>query len=109
MGFGEYAGLISFGIFTTNIIALNPGDLPGLIIGAFVFSLILMKVFNSIFYGLEKLKIGFVVISIVAGLCASYGMIISFKNLELLFRFNGMLWLGLGIIIMKFNIDSMLE
>lgn len=109
MSLGEYAGFIAFGIFTTNIIALNPGDLPGYIIGAFVFSILFMKIFNSLFSRLERLSLGFILTSLIAGSCASYGVIVAFKNAGLLLQINGILWLFLGIVIMKFNVDSILE
>lgn len=108
MGFGEYASLLLFGIFTTEIVKQMPEQLPLLLLGGFVISLFLMKLFNWVYFKIEDSKINYVVWGIIGGITASVGIIIASQNI-LFFQIKGLLWIALGVVVMKFNIDGILK
>jgi hypothetical protein len=108
MAIGEYAGFLTFGILSTGALAYRPTDLPLLILGAFVFSLIFMKFTNWSFYNISKTRINFVIFSIIAGIIASIGILISTKT-GIIIKINGTLWLFMAVSIMKYNLDYLLE
>lgn len=108
MGIGEYASFLTFGIISTGALVYRPMDLPLFILGAFVFSLIIAKFINWAYFQINKSKINFIILSFIAGMLAFIGIWVSTKT-GLIFKINGVLWMFMGILIMKFNLDDILE
>jgi len=108
MGIGEYIGFLTFGILSTGAVALRPQDLPLLIMGAFVFSIIFIKFFNWSYYEIGKSRFSFIIFGVIAGIFASIGIKIS-TDMGLILKINGVLWMFMAICLMKFNLDTILE
>jgi hypothetical protein len=108
MPIGEYTGLLAFGIISTGVLAYRPTDLPLFVIGALVFSILIARVINFTYNKIKDTRYNFLILSIIGGIVASIGVIISTKT-GIVIKFNGILWLFMGITVMKFNIDHFLE
>ncbi len=108
MGFGEYASFLTFGIISTGAIALHPQQLPLLILGAFIISLMLSKLYNLMVLQIGKSSVNFLIFALVGGIIAFIGMMVIMKE-GLLFKINGTIWLFMSVLIMKYNVDNLLR
>lgn len=109
MGLENYFALTFVALSTTSLLVLAPNLLPSIIIGSFVISILLVKVWELI----KNKPIGYYFVSIFAGFCAITAFTF-FKgvskitgNFQLIFWIIlGFGWLVIAIFLMKEKIDS---
>ena len=109
MGFGEYVGLLSFGIMTTGAIALRPSDLPLLVISAVVFSILIYKFTKYAHKEINQLNYGYLIMSFLGGILSSIGFVIFLKTQNMWLIFNGISWVMMGVILVKFSLEEIFQ
>ena len=106
MGIGEFVGVFFLGIMSTGIIATQPEQLPLLILGAIIIAIFTMKGTNFANNKINELSWGFLILTTIGGIFATIGLIILLSTQNLFLILNGLSWIGMGVVITKYNLDG---